>query len=179
MFPHLFLPKNVSIFQYIGCHLVMVSSPNLILIDVVQFFLLYISACEKDKILNFFLNMRDGKLRKFCGNRPQLQNKKVFEIFFIILNMMGSSTIMKVVPFANEVGHQNKSVSIGSDIFCRAFHGASLKRIQDFTIYLCRDMCEIKKCCKHFDTPCIILIDFEKFIITFSCLYFYYSKGQM
>src|ERR1700722_13017258 len=84
------------------------------------------------------------------------KTKKSSKYFFNILNTMGSSTIMKVVHFEYELCHQNKSVSICLAIFCRAFHTASFKKIQDFLIYLRRDMCEIKKCCKHFDTPCII-----------------------
>ncbi len=41
---------------------------------------------------------------------------------------------MKVIHFEYELGHQNKSAGICSDIFCRAIHAASLKEIQDFII---------------------------------------------
>ena len=92
--------------------------------------------------------------------------KRASKYFFIILNII----IVKVVHFEYELCHQNKSASVYSDIFCRAFHAASLKKIQNF---------------HHLSTPryvrntsCIILIDFENFIITFLCLYFYYYKGR-
>jgi hypothetical protein len=52
--------------------------------------------------------MRHEKFYKICANRPQFQNKKIFEIFFMILNTMESSTIMKVVHSEYERGHQNK-----------------------------------------------------------------------
>ena len=69
------------------------------------------------------------KILSFSQAEDLCKIKKVFEIFFIILNI----TIMKVVHFEYELGHQNKSVSICSDIFCRAFHAASLKKIQDLS----------------------------------------------
>ena len=59
-----------------------------------------------------------------------MKNKKVFEIFFIMLNIIA----MKVVHFKYELGHQNKSASICSDIFCSVFHAASLKKGHDFII---------------------------------------------
>ena len=99
------------------------------------------------------------------------KTKKASKYFFIILNTMGSSTIMKVVHFEYELCHQNKSASVYSDIiFVELFTPHLFKKIQDFY---------------HLSTPryvrntsCIILIDFENFIITFSCLYFYYYKGR-
>ncbi len=122
--------------------------------------------------------MQHGKLYKILANRPQFQKKTIIKMFFIILNTMGSGTIMKVVHFENEVGHRYKSVSICSDISCRGFHGASFKKIEDFIIYLCRDMREIKRRHNYFNIRCMTLVDFEKFIITFSYLYLYYYKGR-
>ena len=63
--------------------------------------------------------------------------------------------------------------------FVELFTQHLFKKIQDFIIYLYRDMCEIKKKFQTFwYTLHHILIDFKKFIITFSCLYFYYYKGR-
>jgi hypothetical protein len=105
--------------------------------------------------------MQHGKLYKILANRRQFQKKTIIKMFFIVLNTMGSGTIMKVVHFVNEVGHRYKSVSMCSDISCRGFHGASFKKIEDFIIYVCRDMREIKTCRNYFNMRCIILVDFE------------------
>jgi hypothetical protein len=106
------------------------------------------------------------------------KTKKSSKYFIIILNTMGSNNIMKIVHFEYELGHQNKSTSVCQTFFVDLFTPYLIEKIQDFIIYVRRDTCEIKKICKHFDTPCIILIDFEKFITTFSCFYFYYYKGR-
>ena len=70
-------------------------------------------------------------------NRRQRVRWNVFEIFFIILNI----TIMKVVNFEYELGHQNKSASVYSDIFCRAFHVASLKKNSRFLSFIYAEIC--------------------------------------
>jgi hypothetical protein len=52
----------------------------------------------------------------------------------LILNTMGSSTIINIVHFKYEPGHQNKLVSICSDIFLELFTPHLFKKIQDFII---------------------------------------------
>jgi hypothetical protein len=54
---------------------------------------------------------------KFVQTNLNCKKKSSKYFFIIILNTMGNSTIIKVVHFQYELGHQNKSASIYSDIF--------------------------------------------------------------
>ncbi len=48
---------------------------------------------------------------------------------------------MKLVHFEYELGHQNKSARICSDIFCRAFHTASYKKNSRFLSFIYDEIC--------------------------------------
>ena len=91
---------------------------------------------------------------------------------------MGSSTIMKVVHFEYELCHQNKSVSICSDIFCRVFQTISFKKSRFYHLSTPRYVRYKKNVANILLHSASYFVDFKNFIITLSCLYFYYYKGR-
>jgi len=130
--------------------------------------------------LNFILKDAPWKaLQNLCKQISIAKQKSLRNIFLLYSNTMGSSIIMNVIHFEYELCHQNKSVSICSDIFCRAFHTASFKKNSRFYhLSMLRYVWNKKNVGNILIHPASYFVDFKNFIITFSCLYFYYYKER-
>ena len=108
--------------------------------------------CLKKYLLTCFDGLlKTNNLHDGATSQRIQYNKKYFEDFFVLQLRSVCTDFIEL-----SMTHLLKKNS-------RFYHLPTLRYVRN-----------LKKCCKHFDTPCIILVDFEKFLITFSCLYFNY-----
>ena len=84
-------------------------------------FHIYLSLRKRENLEFYFKKCIMESSTKSVQADLNCKTKKASKYFFIILNII----IVKVVHFEYELCHQNKSASVYSGIFCRAFHAAS------------------------------------------------------
>ena len=91
--------------------------------------------------------MRRRKLYKRCINEFLLENKKVFQTFFLLWREVVLSCSFFILSMAKTIDiSQQEFVII---ILVEFFTAHLLKKIQDFIIYLARDIDEIIKNVAH------------------------------